>query len=70
MINEYLFVKRMLMEEVELIIINEIVDVKVLMKVIVVLFSLYCIIFILNRIRNLDINLFMVWKIFIFSGLK
>lgn len=70
MINEYLFVKRMLMEEVELIIINEIVDVKVLMKVIVVLFSLYCIIFILNRIRNFDINLFMVWKIFIFSGLK
>lgn len=60
----------MLMEEVELIIINEIVDVKVLMKVIVVLFSLYCIIFILNRIRNFDINLFMVWKIFIFSGLK
>lgn len=70
MINEYLFVKRMLMVEVELIIINEIVDVKVLMKVIVVLFSLYCIIFILNRIRNFDINLFMVWKIFIFSGLK
>lgn len=70
MINKYLFVKRMLMEEVELIIINEIVDVKVLMKVIVVLFSLYCIIFILNRIRNFDINLFMVWKIFIFSGLK
>lgn len=70
MINEYLFVKRMLMEEVELIIINEIVDVKVLMKVIVVLFSLYCIIFILNRIRNFDINLFIVWKIFIFSGLK
>lgn len=70
MINEYLFVKRILMEEVELIIINEIVDVKVLMKVIVVLFSLYCIIFILNRIRNFDINLFMVWKIFIFSGLK
>lgn len=70
MIKEYLFVKRMLMEEVELIIINEIVDVKVLMKVIVVLFSLYCIIFILNRIRNFDINLFMVWKIFIFSELK
>lgn len=58
------------MEEAEPITTNEIADVKVPTKAIAASSSLYCIIFIPNRIRNSDTNLFMVWKIPIFSGLK